>query len=93
MIALPKRVAFEPVKPNIAYAIVPKTARNRGPGSYGSLMHIAAQQSKILFGRPMADAAQTPSQGHKDLKSVGARVHPSGDLSATEAYGAKCHHL
>jgi AsmA protein len=56
-------------------------------------MHIAAQQSKILFGRPMVAAAQMPSQGHKDLKSVGARLHPSGDLLATKAYGAKCDHL
>jgi AsmA protein len=56
-------------------------------------MHIAAQQSKILFGPRMAHAAQTPSQGHKDLKSVSARLHPSGDLSATKAYGAKCQHL
>jgi AsmA protein len=57
-------------------------------------MPIAAQQSKILFGPPMPGGGQMPSQGHKDLKSVSARLHPSGDfLSATEAYGAKCHHL
>jgi AsmA protein len=56
-------------------------------------MHIAAQQSKILFSRPLASDAQMPSQGHKDLKSVGARLHPSDDLSAMKAYGAKCHHL
>jgi AsmA protein len=56
-------------------------------------MHIAAQQSKILFGRRVAGGGQMPSQGHKDLKSVGARLHPSSDLSAMKAYGAKCHHL
>ncbi|WP_206628479.1 hypothetical protein, partial [Mesorhizobium sp. M1A.F.Ca.IN.020.06.1.1] len=35
------------------------------------------------------DTAQTPSEGHKDLKSVGARLHPSGDLSAMETHGAR----
>ena len=63
-----------------------------GPdGSIAYAYRSAAEQD--LVGMADKYAAQMPLQGHKDLKSDGARLHPSGDLSAMEAYGAKCHHL
>jgi hypothetical protein len=44
---------LEPVKLNVAHTIIPETARDCGSGSCEPLMHIAAQQSKILFGKPL----------------------------------------